>query len=80
MVTLTARSGPHAGQPIWSCSTYPICRGMVAAADEPPRAEPQPSSGARSRQISPGWLLAVGLVLVTILVLYVLAPALAGPR
>ena len=29
MVMLKAPSGPHAGQPVWSCSTYPTCRGTI---------------------------------------------------
>jgi hypothetical protein len=75
MVTLTAPSGPHAGQPIWSCSTYPMCRGMVAVAGDPPRAEPQPIIDARPRRISPLWLLALGLAPVAILLAYLLTQA-----
>ena len=77
MVTLTAPSGPHAGRPIWSCSTYPMCRGMVA--DDPPSAEPPRSLGALTPRIGRARLLAVGLVVVVILALYVLAPAMFGP-
>lgn len=29
MVMLTAPSGPHEGHPIWSCSSYPTCRGTI---------------------------------------------------
>jgi hypothetical protein len=37
MVMLVAPSGPHEGQPIWSCSTYPTCRGTIAIAPDAPR-------------------------------------------
>jgi hypothetical protein len=75
MVMLASRSGPHAGQQIWSCSAYPLCRGMVAVAGDPPRAEPQPISDARPRRISPVWLLALGLVPVAILLAFLLTQA-----
>lgn len=71
-MTLIAPSGPHAGQPIWSCSSYPRCRGMTAADDDPPRAEASASIDAR--------LLAVGAVLVAIPVIYLLALVFSGPR
>ena len=75
MITLIAPSGQHAGQPIWSCSTYPMCRGMVAAADDAPKPDPSPFSGARPRRIGQGWLLALGLVSVAILLAWVLMQA-----
>ena len=81
MVLMTP-SGPQVGQPIWSCSTYPQCRGM--AADDPPRAEQPASIDARprwqTRRIGRAWLLVVGLMLVGISMMYLLAPALYGPR
>lgn len=79
MVTLTAPSGPHAGRPIWSCSTYPACRGMVAV-DDVPRVEPPPFTDAWPWRIGQVWPLAIGLVLLAMLVLYVLAPAVSASR
>lgn len=32
----TARKGPHAGEPFWSCSGYPECRGTRPVADPGP--------------------------------------------
>lgn len=73
-------TGRHAGQPIWSCSTYPTCRGMIAVADDPPNVEARPSFGAQAPRIGRAWLLAAGIGLIAVLVVYLLAPALAGPR
>lgn len=53
---------------------------MVAIADDAPRAEAQPSAGARPRRIGEVWPLAVALMLVVTLVMYLLAAAFAGPR
>ena len=75
MVTLTAPSGPHAGQSIWSCSTYPACRGMVAGTDASPSAEPQPIIDAPPRRVSRVWLLALGLVPVAIALGWLLTQA-----
>lgn len=75
MITLIAPSGQHAGQPIWSCSTYPMCRGMVAAADDAPTPDPRPLARLRPRRIGGGWVLALWLVTVGILLAYALLQA-----
>ena len=54
MVMLIAPGGPHAGQPIWSCSTYPACRGtIVIDLDAPESAthRPRTPTGASAHSI-----------------------------
>jgi hypothetical protein len=81
MVMLIAPTGRNAGHPIWSCSTYPRCRGMVAFAGDPPRRQESPPVPSVSRQvISRARLLAIGLVLMVIVLMYLLAAAFTGPR
>ena len=89
MVMLTAPSGDHAGQPIWSCSTYPMCRGMVAVADDPPpefateRASRVAGGSAqahdRAGRITRVWPVAFGLMLMAILFVYLLTQAFTSP-
>lgn len=35
MVQKTARSGTHAGQQFWACSTYPTCKGVISVQSAP---------------------------------------------
>jgi hypothetical protein len=74
MVMLIAPTGRHAGHPIWSCSTYPMCRGVIAVVDDVPRGETQPSLVGRASRTRRTWLLAVGLMLAAIILLYLLGP------
>jgi hypothetical protein len=72
MVRLVPSGGDEAGEPIWSCATYPTCRGTL------PIAEDRSSAGgslapadSRADRIRAGWLMALGL-LVAIVLAYLL--------
>jgi ssDNA-binding Zn-finger/Zn-ribbon topoisomerase 1 len=41
----TARKGPHAGEPFWSCSGYPECRG-TRPVEAPRTQDPGPKTQA----------------------------------
>jgi hypothetical protein len=91
MVMLNARSGPHAAQPIWSCSTYPKCRGTIAIAIAEGPFEPAdglvPSAAGRAELDGWSWRPAdwirrrwpaVVLALATMLVAYLLVQTYFG--
>lgn len=94
MVRLIVSGGEHAGEPIWSCATYPKCRGTVAVdeysvgvvAERASSATGSPAPAAFEAQergpaerIRRAWPVAFGLMLVAMLVAYLLTRAVLGP-
>ena len=91
MVLRTAGRGPNVGQQFWGCSTFPSCRGTVAIDVEPAdagrvssaaggsaQAEFEAGKRRRAERIRGTWPVAVGLTLVTMLMVFLLVQSLLG--